>query len=354
MSFTKIIGELKQNLASKRSELSDQLVGKILRKNLTRFQDKVSISIQDNMATALDSLKEKISKAVFKHIPQWTAYTQNLQLIPNNCRFMHTVENHLVVVVEDAPKPRSLLLHNKLVEGAGKEGSSRHFLALPYVYFILHFKNTKADNSGEWVVQQFYVFWRNQALSSVDDYLYNTVMSNTKPNGAICMSVEIMSKTINDICKEYIDSYYSSVFNSDLSSAWDKKGLIDSRLKTVKSWVEKTKEDHAFVLECNWQVRSTLKEFLNTLVYAKEDELSFKQSINHLMDGFRAEIGNELTKLTSVKFDRFMPKDVLLDITTIFNEHFDKLLSLLEKLENKMDKPTNSFYNVTKVGQSWR
>lgn len=351
MSFVKVISDLKSNLAFKRLELSNTFVDTLLAKNLDRFQEKIIVSIKDDISQIADLFKDNLSKTISSRVAKWAEYRQNTQLIPRNCRFMHTLGNNLVVVIEEEPKPRSLLLNKRLVEGA--LSTTRHYLSLPYVYFVFHFSNNKIDCSGDWTIQKMYTFWKNSALSSIDDVICDTVLSNTRLDGSVCMPFQFKSKSINDITKELISSYWAGEFNSDLSIFWNKKGLINKHLQTVENWVNETKENQSFILQCNWNVKSTLKEFLDKFKYDEVSE-TLVESIEAAINVCKSKTIVSLNKMIDQKFDRFIPKDVLLDITDIFNGYFDKLLSLLENLEKRVDKSENSFYNVTKVGHFWR
>ena len=147
--------EISTILKTKKETISKEIVESILDRNLIRFQEKVKTSLEDNIFNIMNNLKTELKGCIYRNAPKWTVYQKTTQLIPKNCKFMHTCGNNLVVVIEEDPKPRSVFLDKSLVE---KWNYGTYYLSFPYVYFILHCKNSKADNTGHWILKNTYVF----------------------------------------------------------------------------------------------------------------------------------------------------------------------------------------------------
>lgn len=359
-ALNEVLSNFKSFLTDKKDELATVVLEQVVNAHLKNFQDKIAVGMQDSFADYFKDFKQEMSQAIIDYSRQWLVYNENHALVfPKNCKFMYTQQNHLVVVIEEEPKCRSLLLQDKLLEPYGrskKTTSNRHYLSLPYVLFIVHFMNTKDDLSGEWVYQETYTAWNNTSLQTIQDFICKPVLPNLKDTLAVCFgnSLRFTGTTISQKIQDIISTYWNTCFNSDLSVAWNEKGSVDSRIKSVQEWVKNTNDNPGFILECNWKVRSKLIEFLNTVVLPCEVirvdvATAFKENLDSLIDDFFAGLARTVEIYSSqTKTERYYPKDVIDKLTSNLSAFFNQIVKLLEILQKDVDKIEKQHHNSAK------
>lgn len=322
------------------SQLSSDILTNVVIETIKKYQQKVNVGIQDSVSDLLDSFKSKVTEEIISASSKWRIVNRDYVLFPRGCRFAYTKGQQTIFVIEEEPQIRSLLLKKNLIDaGPPSEQSERIALALPYVIFIVHITNNRFTN--------LYSGWRNSALSSIHDLLFKPILPNIHDNFSVCtgpLKSEILALEHNRIVSEIIANFWNSEFNGDLSSHWNTREKIDTRLKFVRQWAKESEIDPTFILQITQNETRSLK-FIIDLLTRYENEPDETQLRHSLIDSVDKCIENLFHKILryfkNTKFEKHHPKeikDILTKVMTKANSEFGDMVFVIQKEIEKLQK----------------
>lgn len=164
---------------------------------------------------------QDIYNSLSEDIPQTSPF------LPPFCRQIN-VRGDIMSVVLEIPECK------KRIQYVSRGINFREVCVLPWAIFIISFKKTGALYHRE----KSYVFSRPAPLQSIGDPLYNMPLHNVHSTGEICWGSIFFNSTISDSiteikdCYKYVDLFFGSNFNNDLTPN-HRDNFIDSDGKSV-------------------------------------------------------------------------------------------------------------------------
>lgn len=185
------------------------------------------------------------------------------------------------LIIEQPPQTRTIKWSGLKSYEVNKRGAERYNLAFPYVVFICRIEN-------EFITEVF-VFYRNSALTSLDDELYRTNFANItdKIYQRICLGGKIIEGSLIQQAGIVLDRMWNSSFNDDLGSGEFNSGkMIDKRLSSLKKWEMASAIDEFFMLNLSWMVAyKTVREAVKQLCFSGLREKAIS-TFDDLLDVF--------------------------------------------------------------------
>lgn len=323
--------------------LAADILTKVVIETIHKYQQKLNVGVQDSVSDLLDTFKQKVTEAIFAKAGAWKVANREPFLFPRGCRFCFTRGNAAIFVIEQEPQIRSLLFDAYML---GKEHTAtesnttaeRISLALPYVVFLVHFKDNAFRN--------LYCGWRTAPLRSLDDYLCQPLLPNIHDGGNVCLGSSWTRSTEASMASQsesVIGYFWNSQFNNDLSTNWWNKRNIDLRLESAREWNNWTVGDETFILDVHFnEDRSrSLQRRLEQLTTEEQepDENAFRQdlaeSIDQCVEGLSSKI---LRYFKKTKFDRHHPKDVTDSLTAAMREANVELVDLMFAIQHELQR----------------
>lgn len=316
--------------------ISDDIVSKVLVPTIKIYQEKVNVGIQDSISDLLDNFKQRIVDTVIQTTSHWKLPQRDLLLFPKNCRFCYQKGQSTIFVIEEEPQVRSLVIENSImgkIYDSNTHGNSRVPLALPYIIFVMHFKNNNLN--------YVYSSWSVNPLTSLENMLYFPLLPNLHDNLSVCMADMPNRKTLNMLEKIDIalNGYWNSEFNSDLADRWWSKHLRHPKLESCKTWSEASLENPLFIREAKLQSAKTLKNLLDvtTKHETEVDENALLHNLTERIDETTKLLFNKiLAFMRKTSFDKYYPKSVNEQLAGIMKEANTEIANFYFVLENEL------------------
>lgn len=198
-------------------------------------------------------------------IGSYLGRVNNAGIMPPNCRFMETVNDHKLIVIEEPPAYRTIkvdALFEDDIQLMGKEkiakynidtkkylsGEGRPYsftLALPYVVFAI-ILNSKNDLLGA------QMYFRTSRLVGLADYLYVVPFMNISHSQYICFGHNTpVGFSVNSTVETILDKFWSSTFNTDYTCNYNLYRGI-SYVNTYIEWQEMSRINPLFIYQVEW------------------------------------------------------------------------------------------------------
>tara|TARA_Y100000034_G_scaffold6676_1_gene7341 strand:- start:143 stop:1234 length:1092 start_codon:yes stop_codon:yes gene_type:complete len=325
--------------------VSQQIIDQIIRISFDQFVQKLEVGAEDLATLIVNDLREKSLQAILGTM----TFTRQIArdegfLFPTGTRFLFNRGNAKIVVVEQPPQVRTLILSDSLlfptekaslgVNLEGKDASSQWALSLPYVVFIAFIVDKdKADYC------QLYVFFNKKPLESLDSKIYKPVFSNTNGDCSVCRASAPWKKKapVNLKIETLISSFWQSKFNTDLSDHWKNRHEIDQRL-LLPTWLTLSVNDPLFVCNVNWHSFTTLGKAMDKVVSqnfehcgvtADRVHSKFTALITPILEDLNKRL---IAYLKQERLERFYPKDVKKDLSHLVQGMCGEMETFIRKL----------------------
>ena len=341
--------------------LVDEILTRVVHKVLGQYQDKVNVGMQDSVADLLSTFKQKILLHIFDASNNWKVRNRGTVLFPSGCRYLYTRGISTIAMIEQQPQLRTLKFREGMQESSANEdwrrGSNeeRVQLAMPYVYFLIHFKEHTADRLE---LAGVYSGWSTSQVTQLGDMLASPILPNThKENGNICMGyTPIPGDTINSVCNNVVSHYWQSKFTNELADSWWNKSTIDNRIRTGRIWAANSQENPLFILNVrlprDYSV-STVMDLL-TRFETEPDELSARDSINKIVDDCVETLYTKILRyFKKTKFDKFYPKEATDQVHQSLTSVIDEMNGVLLALEHELNKLSDEVSDLS-PGMRWK
>lgn len=249
-------GDQLPSVIVKNGRASIQAVQRTLVETIGKIaKDRFEASVKKTLAQILGYAREEVGTN--GKGPQQMAF-------PNGIKFFHSVKRKTIVVVEEAPRVRTILWDNKQIS-----------LSFPYVIFVVHFK----DGAYEYAQ----LFFRNAPLKHVNDDLMTPILPDILP-GRVLPSGAYEEQTLNWICfpgpkvfqgnpMEMTVSCQQVFWNSVFQSThWQRHCTFEfnSMNFSLQGWINSSAHDPGFILGIPWP-KSGLT-LARLFAYHKEDD----------------------------------------------------------------------------------
>lgn len=343
--------------------LVEEILTRVIHKVIGQYQDKVNVGMQDSLMDLLSAFKQKVESEIFDAKNRWRVRCKDSILFPPNCRYCYTRGKATVAVIEQQPMVRTLLFDKAMLDHRHEFDSGateRISLALPYVYFFMHFQ----ENGGKDQFQGVYSMWSTKSLKTMDDPLSLPLLPNTHSHGNICLgwAPAVSGGTIVDLTASAISFYWGSTFNSHLTEFWWNKANIDRRLETAKVWAKNSEENPMFILNVKFPVSHTVDDVIRLLTkYEQEpDELHARNDLNEAIDKvvetLYLKIGRYFKK---TKFDKFYPKETTDKVSDALVSVIEEMTDVLLALEHEINEFKDDLMDLRphrwkKRGELWQ
>lgn len=325
--------------SSNMKNVSEEVLRKVVIETIHKYQQKVNVGIEDSVTDLIDVFKQKVSDQIFRTSSGWRVVNRDYFLFPRGCRFCFTKGENTIVVIEQEPQIRSLLLSGNIIEEKDhfptSSRSERIPLSLPYIVFILQFKND--------VFTAMYSGWRTSPLRSLDDMLFKPILPNVHETLNICMGKVSgdLGSNISQRSDAVMGHFWNSMFNNDLSKIWWKKKSFHHKLATARTWAKATIEDSSFILNASMEEGKSVKSIINliTMHDLQPDENFLRQNLSNSIDGcVEAMFAKIMRYFKSTKFERYHPKDINDIMANAMVEANSELASLVLVIKNELEK----------------
>lgn len=323
--------------------LAADILTEVAIQTINIYQQKLNVGVQDSVSDLTEAFKQKVSQAVFEAARGWRLHVgAGTFLFPNGCRFCFVKGASTVVVIEQEPQIRTLLFDSNVLgdyEGRNHSGhAERISLALPYVVFILHFKNGQFTS--------LYCGWRTLPLTTRNDALYNPLLPNIHENMNVCMGrdANISGVSICEQTASAISAFWNSRFNNDLSMYWWGKGGLDTRLRTARTWAAASLDDSTFMLNIDFgraaSQERNMQRVIDLLTFHEQeaDENSLRhhlaETIDESVESLFAKIMRYFKK---TRFDKYHPKDVKDALARAMKDANSELIDLIFAIQHELE-----------------
>ena len=323
------------------SGLSEQVLTDVVFATLKKYQQKLNVGIEDSVSDLLDGFKQKITETVFETAGTWQVAVRPPILFPKDCRHCYTRGHSTVVVIEQDPQSRSLTFTREALEedDDGEDACRRVNLSLPYVVFVLHFRDD--------VFSGVYCGWRTSPLRDLDDMLCRPLLPNIHSNLAVCMGASgyAVGDNISQQCESVISNFWNSQFNTDLSEMWNSKSLYHRSLDSAKGWEQATFVNPIFVLEFDLPEAKSVQYIIDLLVLNEEtpDVSSMRHQLVEQLDNCSERLFSRIMNyFKKTKFDKHFPKHVEDQLKVALQDSVGEFSDLVRCLEYDIDNLRNS------------
>lgn len=331
--------------------LVDRILNEVVLEVLRKYQQKISVGIQDSFSDLLVDFKANTTQEIFNTAGRWKIVDHEPFLFPKDCRFCYQRGNSIVVVIEQNPQVRTLLLDRRILAPIDIGGPNftdqadpvRLPIALPYVVFVIHFRANVLEHTQ--VLSGIYTGWRISSLKSINDELLTPLLPNVHSGLTVCMghTKATSDGPISQQVEEAITFYWSSRFNNDLSKNWWLKKTLSSKLASGQIWSENSQRDSTFILAPDIIPPSgkTVQDIVSLLTMHEEepDESKFRHQLSENIDVCVSGLSRGVDRyLKKTKFEKFFPKDVK-DLTgEIIKDSMNGIGDTIMCLEHEIQK----------------
>lgn len=225
-------------------ETANQIIGKVISPHLQEAAAQVQAVASTFASNSADQAVTAVKNAV----------ERDMAILPDGVRFHRRVGSSDYIIVEEAPKVRTLLVdmayHRNFIGEYGQDhriGNHDHQsvrIALPYVVYGMRFHHGKINGAG------FEYWFRKAPLKTLQDKMFLSHLPNTDGHGRPCVPWEDteFGGSLAEQIKHAIQFFWSTEFNFLLHS----NTATDERLKSFQAWEKATVENPLFVLDAAW------------------------------------------------------------------------------------------------------
>jgi hypothetical protein len=259
-SQQEIVDAVARQLQSK--DLSQQAVMVLQRATgrvLERIKQNVDAQVKEDSSPIVEEFVRNVATKLSAMTQQWADGVRNdLVVFPEGTRYIWRDGAMTTIVVEQQPQVRHVKVDGKV-----------YLLAMPYVQFILPFKNHQA-------LGNVFVGCTKKPISDLDVPICNLPLPNVQ-NHTVCMGNCPLpkDKNMNDQVNTLIGNFWQSEFNqnhnADYFAFLTEMGWINPGVKEpngshrgLSAWEEETKRQPMFMIEKTTKLKpgGTIRRFL--------------------------------------------------------------------------------------------
>lgn len=269
-----------------------------------------------------------------------SSMNQELELIPDNCRYMKNLsDKSKIFVLEDEPRLRTVSFNfdpTVMLEILKQNGKYDTFnlsefktsipfkltLSIPYVVYILHLRNGGGFD--------LLLFYRLAPISSMDDYLLEPCLPNISDQYQVCLG-PISTKndsninSVNSKIRKIIDSFWFNSFNYDYFLHCDRYKEVPE-LSDLFTYSFNSKKDPMFIFSTKW---FNTGYTLNEIIKKQTKDYNFHE-FSDIFEYFQKSIEKSSNSLESQDENYLIEKRSLSESICLSN---DCIISIGDKIE---------------------
>lgn len=327
------------------SGLASDVLTNVVIETIRKYQQKLNVGIADSVSDLLDTFKKNVSRSIFDTASGWRITNRDNFLFPQGCRFCFSSADNTIVVIEQPAQIRALLLDNRLFGDSYLDtndcGGAWTSLSLPYVVFVLHFKNNEFRN--------LYCGWRTSPLSALTDSLSRPVLPNIRECLSVCIGKSsVQGECISQISESVIGNFWNSMFNNDISDYWWSKRNIDSRLR-LGTWKALSEVDPTFILNVKFpETDRSIKSVIDLITKhdVEPDETVMRHELSEVIDKTSELLFSKIMNyIRNTKFDKYYPKDVSEALMKSMKEASSEFADIVFALRDEIESMKNEIEN---------
>ena len=348
-------------LAVSESESLDGVISDVLtavvHESIKNYQQRLNVGIEDSVSDLLEVFRHKITESVFNTAATWQIANKEPIVFPRGCRYAYTRGSSTIFVVEQDPGVRTLSFNVGYDYG---QPSERFALAMPYVVFIVHFKDVTV---GPVPVRPdkfkgLYCGWRCAPLRTLNDQISRPILPNIHENLNVCMSNRMDSHGFASSTEEAISGFWNSTFNRDVSDRWNERATVSEKLSGVDTWVSETEINPLFMLDLDFGCKRTVQSSIDLLtkyeVEPNADE--FRHRLSESIDACVKTLFSKIMRyFKKTKFKKHSPKDVTEKLKSAIIESTGDLADIVRCLDQEISSMpvSNQSKDFKRVGCLW-
>jgi hypothetical protein len=279
-----IVNQIAQQLQSK--DLSRQIVDVLQRSTdrvLERVKQNVDAQIKEDSSPIVANFSQKVSDRLVAQSQSWADnQSDDLVLFPEGTRHIYRDADVTTIMVEQPPVVRSIAIKEIAY-------NTNFFLSLPYVQFIIPFKNGQP-------LGIVLVGCSKKSVSNLDQPIYHLPLPNINSDHKVCMGGSFNfsnGETLTDKTNNIISSFWQSVFTQDYADFYYK--FLDENFpsKMVQDWERESRVSPLFAV--GKYVKYDRSSTYRKLVVQQYDS---NNSSNVFMNNMKQEIVNSLSSIS--------------------------------------------------------
>ena len=240
-----------------------------LKAGQSEFNQKLLLGVQDIANAVVTDFKDQLRAELQVATNDWIVGKNTLEIVPNGTKYLGSLGNGRVCVVEYGPSLKTLdFKTNLVVNGRTTGGVGKFRLAFPYIVFIIRLLNP--NYLDKLTIQQVYVGCRTKPLQSLDDIIYHMPLPNCDGDYHICLGgdwtyIDENRKqkcSLAEMVESVIGYFWNSGFNNDLSDQFVKFTGRNPAVSNLKNWQENSTKDPLFALKLDWGSGVPVSRFL--------------------------------------------------------------------------------------------
>lgn len=265
-----LIDAVSKGIQSK--DLSQQAVGVLKRSTervLERIRQNVDAQVKEDSYPVIEEFVRNIANRLSSMSQQWVDGVSNdLVVFPEGTRYIFRDGSCTTVVIEQQPQNRHINYNKEI-----------HLLAMPYVQFIIPFKNHIPTG-------QLYVGMTKKPLTDLDQMIFNPCVPNISEHQVCMGDFKWPQKgTMTEKVEAIISAFWQSQFNDSGSNLMGH--FVRDNEMTMSQWSQMSRKDSTFILEkkIKFSPGKTVRRFLM-------QDASGKGSTTSLVANLKTEILN--------------------------------------------------------------
>lgn len=292
-SQEEIVNAVARQLQSK--DLSQQAVMVLQRATgrvLERIKQNVDAQVKEDSSPIVEGFVRSVATKMTTMTQQWADGVKNdLVVFPEGTRYIFRDGAMTTIVLEQQPQVRHVKVDGKI-----------YLLAMPYIQFIIQFKNHKP-------LPQLYVGCTKKPISDLDVPLCNLPLPNIQAH-TVCMGNCVVPKDGNmtDMVNTIIGNFWQSEFNQNHNAdylnflgemGWSNKKEDAHNGVGLAAWQKRTEESPMFMIarETKLKPGGTIRRHLATDAGDKDGTASIVNKLKQEIITAVGQIGGDIQAL---------------------------------------------------------
>jgi len=269
------------------------VIAEALKVSMSSLSQRVHVEVSNIAESIVNGFKGRLSDGLLRFCNDWEETNNVLEVVPEGTRLLKTIGDMKLLVVEQKPVVRTVKFECEL-------GNGYYRLAFPYVVFLMWLKREQ----GRIYPRSLQVAYGRIPLKTLASSLYRPNLPNIDANFVCCVGRDAVYAPLDRIPQEdwslstignsIIEGFWGSTFNNDIHDNFYAEARSDERLRNLAAWASESEKDPLFIVNKNWQHRSTLHDVM-AMAYDTSQDL--KMRVGPIVDSAVTEASNALRRL---------------------------------------------------------
>lgn len=218
MSFSEIVDKVVKRMQWQEDRQMMSILEAITEGTVRGIRENLKVTVEEQTAPAVQAFVSETSVRLIDVATSWTnEQSKKLIVFPVGTRYVQRDDKSTNIVIEEAPRCRRVAFNDR-------NGDVKHYyVSLPYIQYVITF--TKAGRGEKF--RQMKISCSKQPIDSLTSIVYDLPLPNMGYGNrfGVCtggsssgMELPEGSDAFAEKCETLITSFWSSEFNTDLSS----------------------------------------------------------------------------------------------------------------------------------------